>query len=143
MSSRLRIAACHPQPELIGAILAQPLGPRPELVPCIIWNGGTSRGRPMCRIPPHTPGHPVSLFFDPRPDRINRVCQTQLCVNPYHFVCLPRSPTLLQHPLVFQAEEQIENFDTLDQAYEGINIPRQFVLAAWRNHRQLGMRAHP
>lgn len=140
--ARLVIANATPNPSLYAALFAQPLMPREEFVPCIIWPHGKSGGRPIMRVPKYPPRHPVNLFYD-CPARINRVCQTKLCVNPYHYVIMPRPPGTPQHPLVFEAEEVIERFMTLDQAYEGIDMPRHYVLAAWRNHRQLGMKYKP
>lgn len=139
MTARQRIADCSTNPPLIAAILASTLSPRPELVPCMEWRWGLSSGRPIMRPAEGPPAHPVALFYE-RPDRINRVCQNRKCVNPYHFVCMPRQPTQIQPALVFAAEETIDQFRTLDAAYDGIDLPRPFVLAAWRNHRQLGMR---
>lgn len=137
MTIRQRIADCSTNPTLIASVLAQPVTPRAELVPCIIWNGGLSAGRPTYRL--GQPRHPVAHYF-PEAQKIRRVCAQKLCVNPHHFAVFPRPTGQLQHPLVFQAEETIHLYATLDEAYAGIDIPRQYVLAAWRNHRQLNLR---
>lgn len=116
-------------------ILQQPPAPHELLVPCWIWPHGVSSGKPVMRIGRDV-RHPVK-FFHEGTRIIRKVCAEDLCVNPRHFIMLPRPSTAMQHILVFQAEETIDNFKTLEDAYNGIDYPRIHVLEAWRNKIQL------
>lgn len=135
-----KIALSTPNPTLTELLFREhPADPRAEFVPCYHWRFGTSQGRPICRAPGLTPRHPVFVYWGPGHTRHQRICGTRMCCNPYHFIFTPRPPTRIQHALVFEAEEEIERFETLDAAIKGIDIPAPYVLQAWRHHRQLGL----
>lgn len=139
--TRKRIASMSAEPELIAAILADSrLAPHPALVPCIIWTGGLSRGLPIMG-PGGRPAHPVRHYFG-MPDRISRCCGSKLCVNPFHFISLPRQSSGLQHPIVFEAEEQLDlnPVRSMQEALARLDLPAQFVIQAYKNQRQLGLR---
>ena len=139
---RQRIASMAQNPVVMAAALGDPrLTPHPALVPCIVWTGGLSRGLPIMSSGGR-PAHPVRHYFG-MPKRISRCCQTPLCVNPFHFITSPRQATTLTHPLVFEAEEQLDNLGirSLPEAIRKIDIPAQYVIQAYKNNRQLGLRA--
>jgi hypothetical protein len=57
------------------------------------------------QIRPHSPGHPIRYFFE---SSYRRVCAHHRCVNPHHFMQVPRRPTTQPHPLIWDAMDAME-----------------------------------
>ena len=132
---------CAPNATLAKIHLAMPTAQPDEIfIPCWLWQSGTSRGRPIMRIPGHQPAHPVPLLIQGTHHK--RICGQKLCVNPRHFVFTPRPPSMIQHILVFEAEAEIEKYPTLEDAFRGIDIPNIHILEAWRNRKQMELSSH-
>lgn len=136
-----KIALSTPNPTLTELLFREPpTNPRPEFVPCYEWRFGTSSGRPICRPPGVSyPRHPIVFYWGEDHTRHQRICATRKCCNPWHFVFTPRPPTMIQHALVFEAEDQIDRFSSLEAALKGIDVPPHYVLQAFRHKRQLNL----
>lgn len=127
------------EPEAYVELLRNPHHPaHPLMIPCRAWKFGQSKGRPTFRERGHHPCNPMRAYFG-FPEKLQRICGTRHCVNPFHHVTVPRHPTGPRHALVYAAEEHIDPSKTLLENYEAIELPRQYVLEAYRTGRQLNL----
>lgn len=108
----------------------------PMALPCRPWRHGLSKGRPIMRAP--KPGHPVAHYFGP-PHSVRRICAQTRCVNPAHYIGNPRLPTGPQHPLVYEAELEVNPLTPLIENLSRIQIPPHYVLQAYRNLRSINL----
>lgn len=118
-------------------ILFDPSSFNDAIVPCWEWRRGSPTTRPMLQIRPHPTCHPVRFYFQ---TGYLRICQGQRCVNPFHFIQRPRPASLPKHPLVFDAEGELElrKPTSLTAALTMLrdDYPAPVTLHAYRNLRQ-------
>lgn len=125
------------------AALAEWPKPHPILINCWLWGRGKNTARPITQLRPHDPKHPVRYFY-PDATRVTRICRTQRCCNPGHFLPTPweRYP---DHPLSWECEATLETRSlqrmTLIDAYRltAEVAPPHYALFAYRTLRQLNM----
>jgi hypothetical protein len=78
----------------------------PAVEPCWPYlTKGLKSARPFMQIRPHSPGHPIRYFFE---TSYRRICQHHRCVNPHHFMRVPRAATVQPHPLIWDAMDAME-----------------------------------